>query len=413
VHGLPESSVPKSEENSAALAAWVKAYVAEASREESVDAFVAHVNAAILADIPELVRDPVLTAELDASTRAQFRAWLSVLERDKQELLLPPQAVDLARSIARRGMDLGVLLKVYRIAAAAVWDFLVQVAADVPEGGPDRTDVLIYLWDHGGTWINEATELLMHAFDDERTSKMQGALARRAETIYALLRGDAIGLDAATTDLGHPLRATQTGLVLWIEDDSATDVLAPLNDLVTSFAAAVKAKALTVPVGRREVWAWLATQGAPDLAALGEVESGAASIAVGIPAAGIAGFRRSHREAVDAQHLAVASGSPGGLIRYADVELACLVADNEAGMEALIERELGPLVGDEKGYDRIRETLLAYLTFGGNVDATASSLIVHKNTIRYRLAQAEELIGHPLTERRTELALALRCLSLR
>jgi DNA-binding PucR family transcriptional regulator len=38
----------------------------------------------------------------------------------------------------------------------------------------------------------------------------------------------------------------------------------------------------------------------------------------------------------------------------------------------------------------------------------ASELIVHKNTVRYRLGQAEELIGHPLSERRAHLELALR-----
>jgi DNA-binding PucR family transcriptional regulator len=45
-----------------------------------------------------------------------------------------------------------------------------------------------------------------------------------------------------------------------------------------------------------------------------------------------------------------------------------------------------------------------------DVDMAASELIVHKNTIRYRLAQAEELIGHPLSERRAHLELALRYL---
>jgi len=95
---------------------------------------------------------------------------------------------------------------------------------------------------------------------------------------------------------------------------------------------------------------------------------------------------------------------------YADVELVALVGGNEPAVRALVARELGALAGDEKGLDRVRETVAAYLAHGGSVEATASTLIVHKNTIRYRLAQAEELVGHPLSERRTELALALRCL---
>jgi DNA-binding PucR family transcriptional regulator len=45
-----------------------------------------------------------------------------------------------------------------------------------------------------------------------------------------------------------------------------------------------------------------------------------------------------------------------------------------------------------------------------NDDMAASGLIVHKNTVRYRLAQAAELIGHLLSERRAHLELALRYL---
>src|SRR3954454_9095861 len=106
-----------------ALAAWVAAYVAETSREENVDAFVEHVNTRILAALPEIAPDPVLLAEMHASTKAQFQVFLSLLQRERPELLLPPQAVDLALSIARRQFELRVLLKIYRVGAEAVWDY--------------------------------------------------------------------------------------------------------------------------------------------------------------------------------------------------------------------------------------------------------------------------------------------------
>ncbi len=404
------------ENTAATLATWVRGYIAETSREENVEAFVAHVNAAILADTPELVGDPVLMAELHASTKAQFQVFLSLLERERQELLLPPQAADLALSIARRQLELGVLLKVYRVAAAAVWDYFTQVAAAVPADGPDRSDVLIYLWDHGGTWINEAIEQLIQVFYDEREATMHGALARRTETVNAILRGDSVDSDAAAADLGHPLRGVQTALVLWTDEGSSTDVLASLNEVAAALATAVKAgRPLTVPVGRREVWGWLATRGEPDLQAMREVVAArtgpdAMRVSVGVPARGVPGFRQGHREAVDAQRFAVSARTNDLFTAYADVELACLVAGNEPGIRALIARELGALAGGEKGLERVRETLAMFLSHGGSVDATATSLIVHKNTIRYRLAQAEELVGHPLTERRTEMALALRCL---
>ena len=43
----------------------------------------------------------------------------------------------------------------------------------------------------------------------------------------------------------------------------------------------------------------------------------------------------------------------------------------------------------------------------GASDRLAERLGVHKNTIRYRVAQAERLLGHPLRERAGDLLLAL------
>jgi DNA-binding PucR family transcriptional regulator len=397
------------------LAAWIHQYVVDAARDENVDAFVARVDSAILADIPELAEDPVLVADLHASTRAQYQVFLSLLERQKQELLLPPQATDLALSIARRQLDLSVLLKVYRVALAAVWEYFTEVADEVPADGPDRADVLIYLWDHGGTWINEAVENLIGVFSAERETTMQGALARRTETVHALLRGDQMPTDEASRVLGHPLRALQTAVVLWVEGTPGASALGPLTEVAHSVGAALDAGLLTVPAGSGELWCWLATSTAPEVKALVaalacSAHAGEVRAAVGTTAAGLAGFRDSHREAVDAQRYGASVAARRPLTSYVDVELPCLVAGHEAGARALIRRELGSLAGAGAGLDRVRETVATYLSSGGNVEHTAEALHVHKNTVRYRLSQAEELIGHPLAERRTELGVALACL---
>ena len=84
--------------------------------------------------------------------------FLTLLDQESLDVLLPPQASDLAISIARRGMDLGILLKVYRVAADATWEFVVNVADAIPEGGPDHADVLKLLWGRAGHWINAAIE---------------------------------------------------------------------------------------------------------------------------------------------------------------------------------------------------------------------------------------------------------------
>lgn len=399
----------------AELSAWVASFVAEASGADQVSAFVDHVDARILRQIPQLAAEPALVADLHASTAAQYQVFLSLLGRGRRELLLPPQAVDLALSIARRRLELEVLLKVYRVAAAAVWEFFTYVVRDMPNDGPDRTEALVYLWSHGGAWINEATEQLIAVFVAERDALLRGALERRTETVHALLRGDQLSTDTATADLAHPLRLGQTAVVLWSTGQASADTLDELNRVAGAVGRSVGAEPLSIAAGRSEVWCWLATSSPVEQDAVrAAVESPDVSpkvqAAMGSSHDGIIGFRRTHREAVDAQRHAAAVPGSSRLTAYADVELSCLVAGNDDGARSLVARELGQLGGDARGLDRVRETVAAYLDAGGNVDHVAATLFVHKNTVRYRLAQAEKLLGHPLTERRTELGLALQCL---
>ena len=118
------------------IVAWVQAYAARTARQSELDAFVTRVDDTIMSAIPEIARDPALVRDLHASTRSQFQIFLSLLERPAQEVLLPPQAVDLALSLARRQLDLGVLLQVYRSASSAVWEYFTEVVRTADTGIP-------------------------------------------------------------------------------------------------------------------------------------------------------------------------------------------------------------------------------------------------------------------------------------
>lgn len=392
------------------LDAWVSEYVAEASKDANVEKFVQHVDGLILEQIPELAADARLTVELHASTKSQWRMFLSVLERETFDVLLPPQAVDLAVSLARRGVDLGILLKVYRVAADATWAFMVTVADAIPEDGPDHADVLKLLWGRAGRWINESIEQLMRTYTAEREAALHGAFARRNETIQAILRGEATSVDTATRDLGHQMRAQQTCLVLWLDDATAEASTADIESLAQAVARDLEAgRPLTLVAGRHELWAWLATRAVPDVATIAAtVERHGARAAIGGTFPGVDGFRTSHREAIDTQKFVLRGGSSSSVTAYGDIELACLMSENPDAARHLVERELGKLAEPDPALDIVRETLSQYLRNGSNIVLTASELFVHRNTVRYRLDQAEQLVGHPLTERRTEMDVALR-----
>ena len=69
---------------------------------------------------------------------------------------------------------------------------------------------------------------------------------------------------------------------------------------------------------------------------------------------------------------------------------------------------LAGLAADDENHARLRDTLLAFLHANGSYKATAEQLMLHKNTVQYRIRRAEESLGRPVSENPHDLELALR-----
>jgi DNA-binding PucR family transcriptional regulator len=80
---------------------------------------------------------------------------------------------------------------------------------------------------------------------------------------------------------------------------------------------------------------------------------------------------------------------------------------NPVSARAFVRAELGRLGDDDRLAARLRETVEASYRCGSHV-TTAAMLHLHEHTVRNRLQKAAELLGRPLSERRTELQVALR-----
>ena len=76
---------------------------------------------------------------------------------------------------------------------------------------------------------------------------------------------------------------------------------------------------------------------------------------------------------------------------------------------------LGPLAAyDQKQDTNLIDTLAAYFFHNEDINATAKTLFVHPNTVRYRLERAAELLDCDLgsTDQRFQIYLALKIASL-
>ena len=121
----------------------------------------------------------------------------------------------------------------------------------------------------------------------------------------------------------------------------------------------------------------------------------------------------SYAEASLALDLARNRAALGGVLTPRDLGLYGLLVrgSTRQTMESMVERALGPVLSaDAGGGPELVKTLRIYLTSDRHLARTAAALHVHPNTVRYRLARAQELLELNLREPddRFLLELALR-----
>ncbi|MGZ6589025.1 MAG: PucR family transcriptional regulator, partial [Solirubrobacteraceae bacterium] len=100
---------------------------------------------------------------------------------------VPAEALDIARTIVRRGIDLEVLFQAYRRGQNIAWQRWMAYAARVVAPGPELIEVLdrssALLFDY----VDQAIARVLAEAQREREEVLGGALARRTETVRLIL----------------------------------------------------------------------------------------------------------------------------------------------------------------------------------------------------------------------------------
>ena len=68
---------------------------------------------------------------------------------------------------------------------------------------------------------------------------------------------------------------------------------------------------------------------------------------------------------------------------------------------------MGGLIGPDDASARLIATLQIFFEEGSSHSRASKRLGIHENTVRYRIKQAEELLGRSVEERALELRVAL------
>lgn len=139
---------------------------------------------------------------------------------------------------------------------------------------------------------------------------------------------------------------------------------------------------------------------------------GPVTLVIGAAVTGPAEYAQAYRLAFSAARLRQHS-APGGVLDLRDLGVAALLLHNRTPPRELrrfAESLVLPLhAHDQRRHTSLVDTLRAWLDAGCGTAGTAEALVVHVNTVGYRLARIEELIGRELRrpDTRLELQLAL------
>jgi DNA-binding PucR family transcriptional regulator len=378
---------------------------------EELDDLGAEMDAAIVQASPELGADAAIAGEVSASNRANVRRLLTaVARRDVRppSMDVPPEALDIARTVVRRGIDFEVIFGAYRRGQAIAWRRWLACAGRVASG-PE----LVALLELSSQLIFEYVDVVLGRVlaeaQREREEVLGGALARRTEIVRLILDGAPLDRQRASERLGYELGRRHTALVLWAEP--AGEVQGALETAATLLAGAVAAhRPLLLPAGTSTLWAWLGTDADPAPEALRGAIAGAqpnVRVAVGPTRVGITGFRRSHAAALAIHRLLAGHAGGERVALFHELEVTSLAAQDQDRAAEFIAATLGPLAADTASAARLRETLRVYLDEAEHAPRAAVRLHAHRNTVLQRVARATELLGRRPGERRLELALAL------
>jgi DNA-binding PucR family transcriptional regulator len=393
----------------AELMADVAAAVAHRGAAVSEDVYEA-----ILREIPQLRDDkPVLTL-LASSVDSNVDTCLQIMQHriDLAAVRAPAAATEYARRLAQRGTPLTALLRAYRVGHVAFSDWVLKELGRQAGDAEMINAATLSMSRMVAGYIDQTSEEMVSAYAQARENWLRNRSAARAARIRDLLAGGRIDVSAAEATLGYRLRQYHVGLVCWVGDAaSAADEITRLEQAIGHVAgkAACPGDLVFLPRDESSAWAWLplGARDTFDLAAAAGVDPDV-RFAFGNAAKGAAGFRLTHRQAVATQAVALAAGNPPRTVTFGEVAPIAMMLGTAELLRPWVLGTLAGLAADDEHHARLRETLLVFLQTGGSYKTTAEQLMLHKNTVQYRIRKARESLGQPVGANRYDVELALR-----
>jgi DNA-binding PucR family transcriptional regulator len=371
--------------------------------------------------IPELRGDARVMELLAPSVEANVETLLHALRYaiPLERVDAPVAALEYARRLAQHGIPLNALVRAYRLGQHQMNELVfAEIAAfDIPDSA--RYTVLEAISATFFEYIDRVTQQVIVVYEDERERWLENQNSLRAVRVREVLGGHkSIDVDAVTDAIRYPLRWHHLAVVMWYPDNGPEEnEIGRLQRFLRELGqvAGAASDPLFLAADQSCGWGWLpyrsSTHAAADEVrrfALGRPD--APSMAIGTMAAGLNGFRQSHREAAGARRVALIAQRPEPTVIGADepgLYVAALLSGDVGDTTAWVADVLGDLATDDDNDARLRDTLRVFLGCGSSYKAAADELTLHFNTVKYRVGRAVARRGRDIGADRLDVELAL------
>jgi hypothetical protein len=371
----------------------------------------------ILREIPELHDDKAVLALLASSVHSNVGTCLQIMQHqiELSAVHAPAASLEYARRRAQRGTPLTALLRAYRLGHTCFSDWLLKELARQTKDAQMLTATTLGMSKIVAGYVDQTSEEIVAAYTRERENWLRNRSAARAARIRDLLSGQRVNVSATEATLGYRLCQYHVGLVCWADDaTAAADNITRLEHAIGHVAEklACSGDPVFLPRDESSAWAWLPLGIRDTFDAAGASTAGVDGdihFAFGDASRDTAGFRLTHQQAIAAQTVALAAGSPAPRsVAFGEVAPVAMMLSSADLLRAWVLATLAGLATDDEQHARLRTTLLVFLQTGGSYKATAQRLTLHKNTVQYRIHKAEESLGRPVGENQHDVELALR-----
>src|SRR3954451_6462260 len=229
--------------------------------EAQLDEMVEEADRLVFDATPALGADPAIASEVSASNRANFHRFATVARYagDRPPADVPPEALDVARTLVRRGIQSDAIYAGYRRGQQIGWQCWMACAEAVVEAREELVAVLDLSVRLVFEYLDAVLGRVIEEMDREREEVLGGALARRTETVRLILDGAPLDEQPASRRLRYDLARHHTAVVLWARPPGV-----PQGALESSAEALARAAAarrpLVVPAGTTSLWAWIGSE---------------------------------------------------------------------------------------------------------------------------------------------------------